>query len=117
MLDRCGSRFRIALVATALLAAGVSFADLPGGPLTMDLVVDHTVPRGDKTTYFLKATAGGGAPPYYFKWTNATPNVGETVNPNTAVRTCLNTQSVTVKVCFTNAPTICDTVTIGRLEP
>jgi len=104
------------LLATAAFVSGA--AAPPGGPLTMDLVVDHTIPRGDKTTYFLKATATGGAPPYYFTWTNATPNVANNVNPNTAVRTCLNTQTVTVKVCFTLAPTICDTVTIGGLfEP
>ena len=117
MLERNRRRILLTLVAGMLLAGSAVVADLPGGPLTMDLAVYNAIPRGDKTTYFLRATASGGAAPYYFTWTNATPNVGQTVNPNTAVRTCLNTQSVTVKVCFTNAPTICDTVTIGRLEP
>ena len=108
----------LVLVLMASVSGGANLAGPPGGPLTMDLVVDHSIPRGDKTTYYLKATAGGGAPPYYFTWTNATPNVGNTVNPNTAVRTCLNTQHVTVTVCFTLAPSICDSVVVGGgIEP
>ena len=117
MLERNRRRILLAFVAVVLLARSAVLADLPGGPLTMDLVVDEAIPRGDKTTYFLRATASGGAPPYYFQWTNATPTVGQTVNPNRAVRTCLNSQTVTVKVCFANAPTICDSVTLGRFEP
>ena len=113
MRNRRGTMLAILFTAFAILA-GAALADVPGGPLTVDLVVDHAIPRGDKTTYYLKATMSGGAPPYYFAWQNATPNVGNTLNPNTAVRTCLNTQTVTVKVYHPSAPQVYDTVTIGR---
>lgn len=112
MRTRRGTMLVILFAVLAILAGG-AIADEPGGPLTVDLVVDHAIPRGDKTTYYLKATMSGGAPPYYFAWQNATPNVANTVNPNTAVRTCLNTQSVTVKVYHPSAPGVYDTVTIG----
>lgn len=79
-------------------------------PLDLSLVVYRTNPIGDKTGYWMSGTASGGAnygsppPTYNFSWTQATMNTSPTTNPSLAVRTCLNTQRVTV-TCTVNGLT------------
>jgi len=67
-------------------------------PLTLKLVVEYFNVIGDKTTFRLRATAGGGNGNYYFTWSRATPITGAAVNPNKAVRTILRKTTVSVTV-------------------
>ncbi|NOT33195.1 MAG: hypothetical protein HOP12_03395 [Candidatus Eisenbacteria bacterium] len=73
----------------------------PPPPLSVNLVIDHTVPQGSKTTYYLVATASGGTGTHNFSWSNATLSSAANVNPSTATRTILNSQSATVTVTVT----------------
>jgi hypothetical protein len=67
-------------------------------PLTLSLVEEYIKVVGDKTTFRLRATAGGGNGSYSFSWSNAAPITGPTVNPNKAVRTILRKTTVSVTV-------------------
>jgi hypothetical protein len=77
---------------------------IPYYPLTLSLQVIDEKYVGDKITFTLRATAGGGDQNYNFSWTNAYPDVNSTptTNPNIARRTILSTQRVTVSVTVTS---------------
>jgi len=65
-------------------------------PLAMTLVITNTETNGDKITFTLRATATGGDQSYTFSWSNATQISNPTANPNSAYRTILQSQTVTV---------------------
>ncbi len=72
-------------------------------PLSVSLVIYDTTYVGDKITFRLRATASGGDQSYYFTWSNATRTSPTAyTNPNTAVRTILKSQTVTVSVTVTS---------------
>ena len=76
----------------------------PPPPPSLSLVIYETIPRFDKTTYLMRATASGGSGSYTFVWTTAFMTTGSTVNPSLAHRTCLNSQHYTV-TCTVNGVT------------
>lgn len=80
-------------------------------PLTLSLVEEYFTVVGDKTTFRLRATAGGGNGSYYFTWSNATPITGPTVNPNKAVRTILRKTTVSVTVT-SNGDSVTKSITL-----
>jgi len=80
-------------------------------PLDLSLVIYETTPIGDKTVYKMRGTASGGNGSYTFSWTQATMNTSPTTNPSLALRTCLNSQHVTV-TCTVNG-TLTKSVVIG----
>lgn len=73
-------------------------------PLSVSLVIYDTNYIGDKIVYYLRATATGGNQSYNFTWSNASrTSPTASTNPNTAVRTILSSQTVTVSVTVTSA--------------
>ena len=72
--------------------------------LLVSLVVYDINYVGDKTIFKLRATATGGDQSYTFSWTNASRTSPTShTNPNTAIRTILRSQTVTVSVTVTSA--------------
>ena len=72
-------------------------------PLSVSLVIYDTVYIGDKIVFYLRATATGGNQSYNFSWSNAScTSPSSTTNPNTAKRTILSSQTVTVSVTVTS---------------
>jgi hypothetical protein len=67
-------------------------------------VIYETNYVGDKIIYKLRATATGGDQNYTFSWSNASRTSPTShTNPNTAIRTILRSQTVTVSVTVTSA--------------